>query len=88
MGLGIDWTRYGMLLDDRIDNVEMIELRGGNERIRRDLAERDRPELSVVAADHRGSIPTGDGRQHLSSASTRYDAITVDTVRPPNRPTR
>lgn len=82
VGLGIGSTTYGMLLDPRIDQVDTVELCGGNERIVRRLANDDRPELAFVAGDVRSRIHNGDGREYLRRSTDPFDVITVDTMRP------
>jgi spermidine synthase len=82
VGLGIGSTSYGMLLDDRLDSVETVELCGGIRRIIDRLAAPGRPELQRLTRDPRLHLRTADGRRHLAETDRRYDVITADTLRP------
>jgi spermidine synthase len=82
IGLGIGATPYGMLLDQRIDHVETVELCGRLGELLEGLAADGAPELQRLFADPRFVLRTGDGRATLHDDGERYDIITVDALRP------
>ena len=82
IGLGIGSTTYGMLRDPRLDDVETVELCGGEYDLIRKLADRGRTEFSLMLDDPRYTQSVGDGRKFLLERDDRYDIVTVDTLRP------
>ncbi|MEO8692684.1 MAG: fused MFS/spermidine synthase [Acidimicrobiales bacterium] len=82
IGLGIGSTTYGMLRDPRLDEVETVELCGGEYDLIHQLAARGRTEFSLMLDDPRYIQGVGDGRKFLLERDDRYDIITVDTLRP------
>ena len=81
IGLGIGSTTYGMLRDTRLDEVETVELCGGEYDLIRDLADQGRTEFSTMLDDPRYIQGVGDGRKFLLERDDRFDVITVDTLR-------
>jgi predicted membrane-bound spermidine synthase len=81
IGLGIGSTTYGMLRDPRLDEVETVELCGGEYDLIRDLADQGRTDFSLMLDDPRYVQGVGDGRKFLLERDDRFDVITVDTLR-------
>ena len=81
IGLGIGSTTYGMLSDPRLDEVETVELCGGEYDLIRDLADDGRSEFTRMLDDPRYIQGVGDGRKFLLDRDDRFDLITVDTLR-------
>jgi len=81
IGLGIGSTTYGMLRDPRLDEVDTVELCGGEYDLIDELAQQGRTEFSLMLDDPRYVKRVGDGRKFLLERDDRYDIITVDTLR-------
>jgi spermidine synthase len=81
IGLGIGSTTYGMLRDPRLQEVDTVELCGGEYKLINELAQQGRSEFSLMLNDPRYVRRTGDGRKFLLERDDRYDIITVDTLR-------
>jgi len=81
IGLGIGSTTYGMLRDPRLQQVDTVELCGGEYKLINELARQGRREFSLMLDDPRFVRRTGDGRKFLLERDDRYDIITVDTLR-------
>ena len=81
IGLGIGSTTYGMLSDPRLDEVETVELCGGEYELLRDLADQGRGEFTRMLDDPRYIQGVGDGRKFLLERDDKFDIITVDTLR-------
>ncbi|MDQ4068468.1 MAG: fused MFS/spermidine synthase, partial [Actinomycetota bacterium] len=82
LGLGIGATPYGMSRDGRLDELEVVEICGGELDILRVLASRGAVEIDRLLNDPRIGIHVGDGRKFLLGTDERYDLLTVDVVRP------
>ncbi len=82
VGLGIGATPYGMSLDHRVNDVQVVEICGGEIDLLRDLGRRRSPENQRLFADERVDLNTGDGRKFLLSTDRRFDVLTVDAIRP------
>jgi spermidine synthase len=82
VGLGIGATPYGMLLDQRLRNVETIEICAGLGELLARLGERGAHESQRLLDDPRLDLRAGDGRKRLLAAEQPYDIITVDALRP------
>lgn len=81
IGLGIGSTTYGMLSDPRLDEVETVELCGGEYDLIRDLSDQGRAEFTRMLDDPRYIQGVGDGRKFLLERDDTFDIITVDTLR-------
>jgi len=81
VGLGIGATPYGMALDSRLANLDVVELCGGEIDLLRHLAKRGTPENQRFLADARIDLQVGDGRRHLLTTDDRFDVLTVDVIR-------
>ncbi|MFN2507092.1 MAG: fused MFS/spermidine synthase [Acidimicrobiales bacterium] len=82
VGLGIGATPYGMSLDSRVADLDVVELCGGEIDLLRGLAAKGSPENQQLFADDRIDLHVGDGRKYLLSADRPFDILTVDVVRP------
>ena len=82
VGLGIGATPYGMSLDSRVADLDVVELCGGEIDLLRGLAAKGSAENQQLFADDRIDLHTGDGRKYLLTADTRFDILTVDVIRP------
>ena len=82
VGLGIGATPYGMSLDSRVADLDVVELCGGEIDLLRGLAAKGSPENQQLFGDDRIDLHTGDGRKYLLTADTRFDILTVDVIRP------
>lgn len=82
VGLGIGATPYGMLLDDRIESVKVVELCGGEIDLLRSLADGGSQENQRLFKDERINIEVADGRKWLLKTDERFDVMTVDVIRP------
>ena len=84
IGLGVGATTFGLALDPRLDDVETVEICGGQVDILRHMAERgDSPESAALLDDPRVDIVVADGRKHLLRAEeASLDVVVVDTLRP------
>jgi spermidine synthase len=82
VGLGIGATPYGMSLDARVREVDVVELCGGEIDLLRGLAADGSPENQRLFADSRIQLHVGDGRKYLLTTGQRFDVLTVDVVRP------
>jgi predicted membrane-bound spermidine synthase len=81
IGLGIGATTYGMLRDTRLDEVDTVELCGGEYDLLEQLAAQGRTEFSLMLDDPRYIQGVGDGRKFLLERDDLFDIITVDTLR-------
>lgn len=83
IGLGAGSTAWGLLQDARLERVECVEICGGELALIRSLAtERASAESRQLLEDPRSTLLVGDGRRHLLTATTPWDIITVDAMRP------
>lgn len=83
VGLGAGSTAWGLLQDERLESVECVEICGGElELIRTLVTARDSKESAQLLTDRRSKLIVGDGRKHLMKASSQWDVITVDAMRP------
>ena len=82
VGLGIGATPYGMLIDDRIETIDVVELCGGELDLLRSLADGGSPENQRLFSDDRMTMHVGDGRKYLLKTDERFDVMTVDVIRP------
>lgn len=82
VGLGIGATPYGMLLDDRLRRIDVVELCGGELDLLRSLADGGSPENQRLFSEERMHIHVGDGRKWLLKTGERFDVMTVDVIRP------
>jgi predicted membrane-bound spermidine synthase len=82
VGLGIGATPYGMSLDARVRQLDVVELCGGEIDLLRGLAAEGSPENQRLFADSRIELHEGDGRKYLLTTPQRFDVLTVDVVRP------
>ncbi|CAA9267371.1 MAG: Spermidine synthase [uncultured Acidimicrobiales bacterium] len=82
LGLGIGATPFGMAADQRLREIDTIEICGGQIDLLEGLAASGSPETAALLADERVDIAVGDGREHLLGDGADYDIITVDTLRP------
>ncbi|MFN0028278.1 MAG: fused MFS/spermidine synthase [Acidimicrobiales bacterium] len=82
IGMGIGATAYGMVAETRLDRIETVELCGGQYPLLRQLGAERADELARLFADPRVGTSVGDGRKFLLTQPTRYDVVTVDTLRP------
>ena len=82
VGLGIGATPYGMLLDDRLESIDVVELCGGELDLLRSLADGGSQENRRLFAEDRMQMHVGDGRKWLLKTDERFDVMTVDVIRP------
>ncbi len=82
VGLGIGATPYGMLLDDRIETIDVVELCGGELDLLQSLADGGSQENQRLFSEPRMDIHVGDGRKWLLKTDERFDVMTVDVIRP------
>ncbi|MFP5317333.1 MAG: fused MFS/spermidine synthase [Acidimicrobiia bacterium] len=82
VGLGIGATPYGMLLDERLESIDVVELCGGELDLLRSLADGGSRENQRLFAEDRMDIHVGDGRKWLLKTDERFDVMTVDVIRP------
>lgn len=82
LGLGIGATPYGLSVDPRLEQIDTVEICGGEIALLRGLARGGAPELDRFFADPRQHLLVGDGRDHLLRTDKRYDVVVVDTLRP------
>jgi spermidine synthase len=83
VGLGAGSTAWGLLQDERLAQVECVEICGGEIDLIRHLAEkRASRESRQLLEDPRSALIVGDGRKRLLEAGAPYDVITVDAMRP------
>ncbi len=81
VGLGIGATGYGMLVDPRIQRVDIVEICAGERGLLQMLSDRGSRESRQLLSDPRVDLRVGDGRKHLMVTAQRYDVITVDALR-------
>lgn len=82
VGLGIGATPYGILLDDRIESIDVVEICGGEVDLLRSLADGGSQENQRLLADERMRLHFGDGRKWLLKTDERFDVMNVDVIRP------
>jgi len=82
IGLGIGSTAYSMAQDSRIQQVDCVEICGGQKRLIRTLAGRGSKTSQRLLADPTIRLFDADGRRWLLSHDEPYDIIVVDAVRP------
>ncbi len=82
LGFGIGATPYGLASDPRPEQIDSVELCGGELPLLRQLGEDGAPELARLFADGRQQFEVGDGRDHLlRTPAGTYDVVVVDTLR-------
>jgi predicted membrane-bound spermidine synthase len=82
IGLGAGSTAYGIGLDDRVQNLETVEICAGEVPLLSQLAQRGMPELEQLLGDRRLRIIIDDGRKYLLDTDKRYDLIVSDPLLP------
>jgi len=82
LGFGIGATPYGLASDPRLEQIDSVELCGGELPLLRQLGDDGAPELARLFADGRQRFTVGDGRDHLlRTPDGAYDVVVVDTLR-------
>ncbi len=84
VGLGMGGTTYGMAMDRRVEQVDTVEICGGELGLIEQLAASGKsPESADLLTDPRVSLRVGDGRKALlQKEENSLDIIVVDTLRP------
>lgn len=82
VGLGIGATPYGMQLDRRLSEIDVVEICGGVVELQAVLDRRGAPESARLLGDDRVRLRVGDGRKFLLGDPDEFDVVTVDAIRP------
>ncbi len=82
VGLGAGSTAWSLLQDDRLSQVQCVEICGGEIELIRRLAAKGSAESRQLFDDPRSELLVGDGRKHLLVSPRQWDVITVDAMRP------
>lgn len=81
IGLSVGSTPYSVALDSRLDQIDTVEICGGQVELLRRMAAEGRTEPGALLTDPRVHIHEDDGRDWMLGTDARFDVVVIDVLR-------
>jgi predicted membrane-bound spermidine synthase len=81
IGLSVGSTPYSVTLDPRLEQIDTVEICGGQVELLRRMAAEGRSEPAALLADERVRIHEDDGRDWMLGTDDRFDVVVIDVLR-------